>query len=134
MPSQSATTRKTDQKAIAARIRAYIAALPPDARRSARTLRATIRSVVPGAVEVFSYGIPGFRFEDRALVWYAGWRHHVSLYPIGTALRQMYAADLDGYKTSKGTVQFPLDQPLPVALIRRLVKARVAQMRRGDRV
>lgn len=131
MPSKSATS---DTKATAQRIRSYIAALPPDARRTARTLRTTIRSVVPGAVEVFSYGIPGFRFEDRALVWYAGWRHHLSLYPIGTALRQKYATDLEGYKTSKGTVQFPLDKPLPVALIKCLVKARVAQVRRRDRV
>lgn len=131
MPSKSPAI---DKRATLQRIRSYIAALPPDARRSARTLRTTIRSVVPRAVEVFSYGIPGFRFEDHALLWYAGWRHHVSLYPIGTAIRQMYAAKLREYKTSKGTVQFPVDKPLPLALIKRLIKARVAQVRRGDRV
>ena len=131
MPSRSAAT---DPRVTRQRIRSYIAALPPEARRSARLLRSTIRRVVPGAVEVFSYGIPGFRYQDRALVWYAGWRHHVSLYPIGTALRRLFAADLEGYKTSKGTVQFPLDKPLPVAVVKRLVKARVAQVRAGERV
>jgi len=89
-------------------------------------MRATIRSAVPrDATEVISYRMPAFR-RDGVLVWYAAFADHCSLFPGGSILRQ-FKDELVGFKTSKGTVQFPLDKPLPVALIKRIVKARVAE-------
>jgi len=113
----------------AGQVRSYIAAQPARTARELRKLRAAIRSVAPGAVEAFGYGIPGFRLYDQPLVWYAGWTYHTSMYPMTAAIRRGYADELKGYKMATGTVQFPLSEPLPLALVKRLVKARVAEVR-----
>ena len=91
--------------------------------------------MAPKAVEHFSYGIPGFRLDGRPLVWYAAFKQHVSLYPVTAAIRRPLAADIKGYETSTGTIRFPLDEPMPVALIKKIVKARareVASARRAE--
>ena len=117
----------------AGQVRAYLVAQPPKARAMLKEIRAAIRAVAPDAVDSFSYRIPGVRLDGRPLVWYAGFKHHASLYPIGDGIRKRFAVELEGYETSKGTVRFSLDTPLAVRLVRRLVKARVDEVRKGSR-
>ena len=123
------STLNRDAKQVRERVRAYLAALPPDARSAIRTLRAAIRATAPGVEEGWSYGIPVFKLDGRPLVWYAAWKRHTSLYPVTAAIRRVHATDLERYETSKGTIRFPLTEPTPTALVRRLVKTRVAELR-----
>ncbi len=107
----------------------YVASQPPKSRQALKRLRAAIKSAAPAAEEAFSYQIPAFRVDGRPLVWYAAFKNHCSMYPMTKAIRRALAKDLAGYETSKGTVRFPLAKPIPVTLVRKLVKARLAEMR-----
>ncbi|HJZ73413.1 MAG TPA: DUF1801 domain-containing protein [Vicinamibacterales bacterium] len=96
------------------------------ARSMLTKMRAAIRTVLPrDATEIISYRMPAFR-RDGVLVWYAAFADHVSLFPRASVLTQ-FKDELAEFKISKGTVQFPLDKPLPTALIKRIVKARLAE-------
>jgi uncharacterized protein YdhG (YjbR/CyaY superfamily) len=122
--------KKADEaKQVDTKRRAYLASLPPDVRKRMKDIRDIVRGLAPDASEVFSYGIPGFRLNGKPLVWYAAFRHHTSLYPMTASIRRAHAAALKGYKMATGTVQFPLDKPLPTTLVKRLVKARLAEVR-----
>ncbi len=110
----------------------YIHKLPPAARRAMQQMRAAISSAVPRDTEEFiSYGVPAFR-RGRVLVWFAAFSAHCSLFPTASVV-SAFKKELEGFTISKGTVRFPLDKPLPIALIKRIVKARVAQVESGQR-
>jgi uncharacterized protein YdhG (YjbR/CyaY superfamily) len=129
------TNRKSaGEPAARPKVQAYLAAMPPDSRRILKRIRETIIAAAPGATEQFSYGIPGFRFEGKPLLWYAGWKEHVSMYPMTATIKRANAAGLKGYEVSKGTVRFPLTKPPSAALVTRLVKGRIAEIRKQSKV
>jgi uncharacterized protein YdhG (YjbR/CyaY superfamily) len=107
----------------------YLAALEDDRKRVAlEKLRAQIRKIVPDAEEGFSYGVPAFRYRGRPLVAYAAFAKHCGFYPLSAAVIASHADELAGFALSKGTIRFHPDAPLKTALIRKLVKARLAEL------
>jgi uncharacterized protein YdhG (YjbR/CyaY superfamily) len=94
-------------------------------RAALQRLRETILSVIPSAEECISYGMPGFRYDGRVLVWIGAGANHCAFYP--GAVIQGLDVDLEGYETSKGTIRFQPEKPLPATLVRKILKARIAQ-------
>jgi uncharacterized protein YdhG (YjbR/CyaY superfamily) len=112
-----------------AAVRAYLeTVVPPEARGAVRRLRALIRAAAPTAVENRSYGILGYKIDGRPFVYCGGFRTHVALYPVTAAMRRDHADAMAPFQASKGTLKFRLDKPLPVMLIRRLLKTRRLEM------
>ena len=107
-----------------ASVDAYLRAVPPGPRAALKKLRKTIKAAAPEATEGISYGIPSFKHHGY-LVGFAAFKNHCSFFP-GTALTA-FKRELTSYETSKGTIRFTPDKPLPAALVRKLVKARIAQ-------
>jgi len=108
-----------------AAVNAYLARVPEPARTTLERMRAMIRAAAPkDATEAISYGIPSFQLNG-GLVWYAAFKKHCSFFPMDHSLEEEFAEDLKKYKTSKGTIQFPVDEPLSKKLVTRIVKARV---------
>lgn len=112
-------------------IDAYLAGLAPDKRAALQRLRTTIRATVPKAEECISYGIPAFRLNGKFLVGFAAAAKHCSFFP-GAVLATL-GQDLRCYDTSKGTIRFQPQKPLPSALVRKLVKARIAKMEKAKK-
>jgi uncharacterized protein YdhG (YjbR/CyaY superfamily) len=105
----------------------YLASVPEPARSTLKKMRAAIRSAVPAeATETISYRMPAFKHKG-VLVWFAAFSDHCSLFPTAAVIEE-FRNDLKGFSTSKGTIHFPTDKPLPTALVKKLVKARVAQI------
>ena len=111
-----------------ASIDAYLVAFPPEARRLLDELRALVRATVPGVTERISYGIPRFDLDGKHVVYIAGWKKHVGIYPIIGSVSEALAVEIAPFKKGKATLRFPLGQPLPVDLIRRIVDLRVAEI------
>jgi uncharacterized protein YdhG (YjbR/CyaY superfamily) len=105
----------------------YLAGVPEPARSTLNKVRAAIRAAAPpGATEAISYGMPAFRYKG-ALVGYAAFSRHCSFFPMSAALIEAFQNELKDFPTSKGTIRFPVDKPLAAALVKKLVKARIAQ-------
>lgn len=109
------------------RIDGILAGLPADQRAALQNLRETIAEVAPDAVEAMSYGAPAFRYRDHPLVSYAAAKAHCAFYVMSPQVIVDYEADLKGFDTSKGTVRFTPDKPLPADLVAKLVRARMAE-------
>jgi uncharacterized protein YdhG (YjbR/CyaY superfamily) len=104
----------------------YLSGVPEPARSTLNKIRAAIRSAMPPeATETISYRIPAFEYKG-ALVWFAAFSNHCSLFPTASVI-EAFKDELKSFSTSKGTIQFPTDKPLPTALVKKLVKARVVQ-------
>jgi len=103
----------------------YLAALPEDARVTLEKIRRTIRAAAPKATEVISYQMPMYK-QHGMLVGFAAFKDHCSLFP-GANPVAIFKDELKAYKTSKGTIQFPIGKPLPAALVKKIVKARIAE-------
>lgn len=109
----------------------YLAKLPSSLRARVLKLRDAIRSAAPEAVESFGYGMPAFALDRKNFIWYGAWKNHLSLYPLSNATRLALANELAGYDTSgKGTIRFRSDEDVPAFLVARLVKARIAELRK----
>jgi uncharacterized protein YdhG (YjbR/CyaY superfamily) len=105
----------------------YINTFPKDVQIILERVRQSIRETAPEAVEAISYGIPTFKMNGRPLVHFAAWKNHIGFYPIPTAARA-FNKELSVYKQGKGSVQFPLDNPIPYGLIKKIVAFRVAEV------
>jgi uncharacterized protein YdhG (YjbR/CyaY superfamily) len=115
-------------RAAAGTVDEYLAQLPPDKRAALQWLRRHIKAAAPAAEECISYGIPAFRLDGKLLVHFGAASKHCALYP--GAVVETHREALKGYDTSKGTVRFQPDSPLPAALVRTLVKAQIARRAR----
>jgi len=100
----------------------YIAAFPVETQKLLTQVRETIRKIAPEAEEVISYQMPAYKLNGM-LVYFAGYKNHIGFYPTGSGI-QAFKKELSVYKGAKGSVQFPLDKPLPIALISEIVKFR----------
>ena len=119
-------------------IDAYLAGVPPDQRAALQRLRQAVHRAAPGAEEFSYYGMPAVRFEGKALVAFAAAQRHCALYPLSGRAIAACRSELSRFETSKGTIRFQPERPLSLALIRKLVRARVLEnraraMRRGSK-
>ena len=110
---------------------AFLAAVPADKRAALERLRKTIKAAAPKATELINYGVPMFRLDGKNLVSYAAAANHCTFYVQSPAVMRAFAADLKDYKQGKGSVQFAPEKPIPAALVTKLVKARIAENRKG---
>lgn len=104
----------------------YIESFPPEVQTHLRKIRALILEIAPDAEEGMAYGMPGYKTQGKPLVYFAGYKNHIGLYALPTG-HAAFAAELAGYKQGKGSVQFPLDKPIPFDLIERVIRFRYTE-------
>lgn len=125
---QVSTNKRTPSATSVADVDVYLANVPDDKRAALQALRETIRSAAPEADEGMSYGAPAFRYLGRPLVAYAAAKGHCSFFPMDPGVMDACRDELAPYDTSKGTIRFKPGEPLPDALVHKLVRARLAQI------
>lgn len=123
-----AAKKPSDPKDGLAEVDAFLAKVPPEQRTALEALRSNIRAAAPDATERIGYAVPAFYHNGRALVSYAATKTHCSFFVQSPAVMEAHKADLKGYDTSKGTVRFQPNKPLPAALVKKLVKARIKEI------
>jgi len=106
----------------------YIASQPEAAQGVLKRVRRSIRKALPGAEEIISYQIPAYKLDGRTVIYFAGWRQHYSVYPSSDRLVAWFKDDLARYEVSKGTIRFPLSEPVPVKLIEAVAKFRAKEV------
>jgi uncharacterized protein YdhG (YjbR/CyaY superfamily) len=106
----------------------YLSQVPEEARTALETLRKTIKEAAPDTTETISYQMPTFKYQGRALMGYAAFKDHCSLFPYSTGVMDAYKEELKSFETSKGTIRFLVDKPLPAGLVKKLVKARIEEI------
>jgi uncharacterized protein YdhG (YjbR/CyaY superfamily) len=116
------------------KVQQYLDSLPNRAREALHEVRQIIAASAPGATESFGYGMPAFAIHGKSFIWYAAWKEHCSIYPVSEATRSALAKELHACELSgKSTARFRLDRPLPVALVRALVEARLGEVQARKR-
>lgn len=118
--------KKSARSTPSATIDEYIARFSPAVRKKLNDIRGAVKKTAPGAEEAMRYGIPTFRLGGRNLVHFAAFKNHIGFYPTSSGIRA-FKKELAGYKCSKGAAQFPINDPLPLSVIRAIVKFRVAE-------
>src|SRR5262245_56669737 len=112
-------------KSVAKSVAEYIAAQPVAARAALKRVRGILRKAIPKSEEVISYGIPAYKLNGRVVIFFAGWKQHYAIYPATGGVAEAFKDDLASYEISKGTIRFPLSEPVPAKLIDRIAKFRV---------
>ena len=107
---------------------AYIAGFPPKTRKILARIRAVIRKAAPRAVESITYRIPTYKLDGRRLIYFAGFQSHIGLYPVTPDVKAKFKKEVAQYKGGKGTLRFPLDEPVPYGLIAKIVKFKIRQI------
>ncbi len=123
-PAATATRMKT--------VDDYLAAAPKDKHATLTKLRQTIKAAAPKASESVSYGIVGYKLERKPVIYFGYWKAHYSLYGMGNRVTKAHTAELKAYLLSKGTIQFRADETLPFQLVTKIVKARIAEIKKGS--
>ena len=117
-----------DHERVSKTVDEYLAGRPPDQRTALERIRREVRKLIPGAVEAMSYGMPVFKIGDQAVVWFAGWKGHCSIYPLTDGFLRSHATELEGFKRTRGSLHFTPDRPIPDALLGAFVQARLADL------
>lgn len=111
----------------------YVALQPEATQRVLERVRATLRKALPRAEEVISYQIPAYKMPGGAVIYFAGWKQHYSLYPASARVVETFEKELAPYQVSKGTIRFPLSEPIPVRLIQRIARLRAKEVAELER-
>lgn len=117
------------KKTVFTSIDEYISTFPEEVQKRLEQLRATIKATAPEAKETISYNIPTFTLNGKYLIYFAGWKHHISIYPIPPG-SESFDKQVAKYVEGKGTLKFPIDKPLPLKLIAKMVKLNLAENRK----